>query len=382
MLAVFTIHYGQFAFPWQTNCPPLWAGVDLFFVLSGFLITGILLDAKNDRHFFRNFYGRRALRIFPLFYGTFVALLFLAPLLQVRADAIFATNLLYLSNLFVKGAWLHTNGNPTILYSKLLGANLCFGQVWSLCVEEQYYLAWPLVVYLIRSREALLKVCAAGTVLVVGCRVFAQFHSSPEELATHFLYYTTWSRSDSLLIGSALAAWIRGVYLSAARLRTIAYSLMTGSATVILLGFALWGHKYTYDEVNPVWTTYGYTAVAIFAAGLLLRVLDEDCLLARSLRARWLVSLGKVSYGMYFLHGIAFDVLRHLVFKYHRPHLHLAALMPFAAFAATLTAAKLSYHFWETPFLQFKRYFQPDFSLEPKRAAGWTPQAAPEIRAA
>ena len=124
-------------------------GVDLFFVLSGFLITGILLDAKGTPRYFRNFYTRRALRIFPLYYGVLFLVYAVAPLVYPRVVSVptsiyenWPWAVRYLSNIrdAITGRWvLNSNSNAWGISS-----------VWSLAIEEQFYLAWPLVVFMCR----------------------------------------------------------------------------------------------------------------------------------------------------------------------------------------------------------------------------------------
>jgi peptidoglycan/LPS O-acetylase OafA/YrhL len=111
-----------------------WTGVDLFFVLSGFLITGILFDTRNDSHFFKRFFARRSVRIFPVFYLVFTILLLLTPIFQYQWRWLHLTFLVYLGNLF---------GNYDFSLYELLSANhptakVSLGHLWSLCVEEQF----------------------------------------------------------------------------------------------------------------------------------------------------------------------------------------------------------------------------------------------------
>src|SRR5260370_16732322 len=129
-------------------------GVDLFFVLSGFLITGLLLDAKNDPHYFRNFYARRILRIFPLYY------LVLALLFLVLPRLIALTPALELAR--ERQVWLWTYTANFYIAAKSSWAALTYvSHFWSLAIEEHFYLLWPLAVFLL-SRETLARICLAA----------------------------------------------------------------------------------------------------------------------------------------------------------------------------------------------------------------------------
>jgi len=151
ILMVFVNHYGALAIG-RTIPLMFWPGVDLFFVLSGFLITGILYDSRESERYFRDFYTRRALRIFPLYYGFFVLVRILKPLLHLVYSPLFWSNWLYVSNL-VRPWW----GNPTeIFWPQVTPTPVVLGALWSLCVEEQFYLVWPLLVLLLRSCKAIM----------------------------------------------------------------------------------------------------------------------------------------------------------------------------------------------------------------------------------
>ena len=149
-----------------------WTGVDLFFVLSGFLITGILLEAKGTPNYFKNFYARRALRIFPLYYGFVAFLIFVYPLAaaQFRAER----------DILVENRWwvLGYAVNWIVAWTGDFGRTpLGTGGFWSLAIEEQYYLMWPAVVLLL-SRRVLFRVCigiALFSVVVRFVMAFAGF---------------------------------------------------------------------------------------------------------------------------------------------------------------------------------------------------------------
>ena len=165
-----------------------WVGVDLFFALSGFLITGILLDTRQAKNYFGAFYARRILRIFPLYYFVLTVILIAASFMHPRplgvplvADQ--KLYYLYLTNWLAlwKGQW-----GPNVL-----------GHFWSLAVEEQFYLIWPFCVWLlVRRNLASLAVSASVVALLV--RIFWVAHTGPNQA----IVLATVTRMDSLLCGA------------------------------------------------------------------------------------------------------------------------------------------------------------------------------------
>src|ERR1041384_7611763 len=164
-----------------------WIGVLLFFVLSGFLITGILLDERGAPRFFRDFYLRLVLRIFPLYYLVLIVRFAVMPWLVPGAGVPLEVAL---------GYWLYVS-NWTELY--LQGVN-GFGQRWSLAVEEQFYLAWPLAVARLGAR-GLIWVCAALIALSAAARLVIVVCS----LDRRWLYLSTVTRADALAFGALVA---------------------------------------------------------------------------------------------------------------------------------------------------------------------------------
>ena len=139
-----------------------WCGVDLFFVLSGFLITGILLDTKSGPHFFRNFYMRRVLRIFPLYYGFLIVIFVLIPL-AIQVGDKFQT-------LLDQQGWYWSYLINLPIAFKGWSSVIIIDHFWSLAVEEQFYLFWPLVVFFSQRRQ-LIFICLACFVGSFGVRL-------------------------------------------------------------------------------------------------------------------------------------------------------------------------------------------------------------------
>ncbi len=137
-----------------------WIGVDIFFALSGFLITSILLRTKNEKDYFKNFYARRVLRIFPLYFVTLTIILILMPVLDPAFTAKIPSSLPYL--LLYMQNWIYIWGHITL--TPFLGAT------WSLAIEEQFYFIWPSIVYF-TSKETLAK---------VGIGIHCAFHTGSD----------------------------------------------------------------------------------------------------------------------------------------------------------------------------------------------------------
>src|SRR5882762_776576 len=136
------LHYTGLARVFMLVTQTGWIGVNLFFVLSGFLISGILLDSKSQPHYFRRFYARRALRILPAYY----ALLFLLAVLHQATAAFLGLSFFYLANL-----------------TSFFGVVMGYGPLWSLAVEEHFYVLWPAIVRKLRTQTlaiVLVMVCA------------------------------------------------------------------------------------------------------------------------------------------------------------------------------------------------------------------------------
>src|SRR5712671_3181622 len=172
-------------------------GVDLFFVLSGFLITGLLLDSKGGPHYFRNFYARRTLRIFPLYY-TVLALLFLVLPLLVALPA-------PLEDARTHQVWLWTYTANFYIAAKASWWALPYvSHFWSLAIEEHFYLLWPLVVFSFR-RETLERICLGVIAAALALRIGLSLLGT-SELSISVL---TPCRVDALCVGALLAALAR-----------------------------------------------------------------------------------------------------------------------------------------------------------------------------
>jgi peptidoglycan/LPS O-acetylase OafA/YrhL len=292
-----------------------WTGVELFFVLSGFLITGILMETRHDPERARSFYTRRALRIFPIFYATAAVLIILAPWLKIHWQAGHFGYLLYASNF----CWLVNRSldNPSPYIS--------LGHLWSLSVEEQFYLLWPAVVWN-TSASRLVKICVGIVVLSPIIRLLLD-----PEVAYRLV------RWDGFAMGAAVAvAWRYG--------KTLRYGILcfvTG-----LAGFlAMTGISGNHMPVTRLTVSPGISFAGLSCMGALICSLNGGRA-AAFLSHRFLRLAGRYSYGIYIFHAVWYV-------PYPRG-LWGQALWFVATSMATIVMALLSYHFLETPFLRLK----------------------------
>ena len=361
VLLVFAEHY------LVGNYPALnwgWTGVDIFFVLSGFLITGILYDSRRSPHRLRTFYMRRTLRIFPLYYGVLLVALLTTPLFHWYWNPAWLLWLTYLGN-YARFIFRHTPLAALNVVEQLRiqpihpgSFILRLGHFWSLCVEEQFYLVWPLVVFTLRRRETLRALCLWSIPVILAARIAAVFLLPRTLLYWEPLYRLTPFRVDALLIGGALALALRGP--EADRLLRLARPALFSFVAAFLLWELscrlLQGSFYHPGAGDRLISTLGYTLIDLASAVLILNLLSLDHPLARLLNLRPLRYLGKISYGLYVFHDMFHDAYI-LAAKKLFPH-HLGATHPFLvaaiALPCTLLLASLSFRFFESPFLRLK----------------------------
>jgi peptidoglycan/LPS O-acetylase OafA/YrhL len=335
-------------------------GVDIFFVLSGFLITGILFDTRRDSRFFKRFFARRSLRIFPIVYLLFAILALLTPIMGYQWHWQQAFFLVYLGNFFANAHFdyylVHATTHPA--------AEATLAHLWSLCVEEQFYLVWPLVVWLIGDRVKLLWTSIALCVLALALRI-AMVHVLPLPVAVMWLYRTLPFRLDDLVMGAALALLLRGAAADAVQ-RSMKWVFLAG-----LTGTAA---SYFYSpDAGSAWGITGLmTLVGITSFGLIGMTLRPGSPAYSIFNLRPLRVLGKYSYGFYVWHivwGRAWiQVLVYMTARFHSTAIGGAVSLSLA-FIATFLAAKLSYDLYEVRFLKWKYKFEYDSEIREHKTA-------------
>lgn len=318
-----------------------WVRVDLFFCLSGFLITGILFDTLHTGHYFRNFYARRFLRIFPLYYGVLLVLFIIFHPIHFAQGRQFLLLFTYLQN---TSLWLHGSQSAVARPSDHL---------WSLAVEEQFYLVWPVLIFLIRDRRKLLWTAATLALIAPVTRFFLLAHGASLQAT----YKWTICRADSLLAGGWLALIVRGKL----RDTVLRYATPIFAVALILCGIIAWRSGNFEWGINYSINSYGYSIVAVASTSLIAMALRPASFTARAMRVGALRFLGKYSYGIYVYHQMVFMLIAWLFRGWLEHHIPSKAIYHVAMMACTLLVtiplSVLSFRFYEQPFLKLKRYF-------------------------
>ncbi len=320
-----------------------WVGVQLFFVLSGFLITNILLNTKDSANYFRSFFGRRAVRIFPLYYLS-LALGFLVYPLVTGQHLSGSENQVwlwsYLSN------WAAPMGHEVGLYPHM----------WSLAVEEQFYLVWPVIVYVL-SKRGLMRFCLGLTAVALATRIGIRMLDLPVEAAYQF----TICRIDAIALGALAALGLRNAnileLLSERRTQVRILLLVATVVTFVATKGA--------PRVGLLSQTFGYTVFAIIGAIFVLDIANSSTekgdWLARALCWAPLRKMGTYSYAAYVIHKPLHQLLGLPLMsnmQQGQPASVAVALGYFIVSSALVFfLAFVSFHVFEKHFLQLKRHF-------------------------
>jgi peptidoglycan/LPS O-acetylase OafA/YrhL len=315
-------------------------GVDLFFVLSGFLITGILLDTRGDPHFFRNFYARRALRILPLYYSVLLVMFLAYP----QSTKFVALSFFHLSNI-----------------APILGIVMVNGALWSLAVEEHFYLCWPQAVRWLSLR---------GTAVTAGLICVAEpvirglsFH----HVSSVFPY--SWFRLDGLALGALIACAFRSKFYSIRNARIAAIGLAALAIVSEIAGtpFFIRDHNKLFGAI------FEFPAANLLCAALVIwAAAMTGTKQVGILRAKPLWILGDLSYCLYLVHMIVMDAYDATI---HALHLQAASsltgvvIRAAIVIGASVVVAMMTRKLIEQPALSLKRYFNANAPARTKDSA-------------
>jgi peptidoglycan/LPS O-acetylase OafA/YrhL len=321
-----------------------WLGVDLFFVLSGFLITGTLYDTLKQPKFFGNFYARRGLRLFPVYIVVVAVVLLISHLLGSHLNGWAFPYFFYGSNI-VRDA-----GKDIGVYG-----GIDVSHFWSLAVEEQFYFIWPFIVLLAATKRRIFWTCIVGSALAVALRWIST--TQP-----HFIlgspFFELPMRLDSLLSGGALAMLLRCSKAAKLLSKTLLNIIMVTGA--LLLAFGLLRSTLTNSYIPQV--RYAYFGSTLMFFSLVAVAIHSRSWAHRIGALPTLRMLGRYSYGLYLIHFLpAPQILRiYASVKYIYPNAfgHFIEVLIFLMyFALALGVSALSYHYIELPLLRLKKYF-------------------------
>jgi peptidoglycan/LPS O-acetylase OafA/YrhL len=322
-----------------------WAGVDLFLVLSGYLITSKLVEAAGSHHYFRKFYLRRILRIVPLYAVALLVLFVIGPALAPAMVTPSYAESIRLQHWY----WTFTQN----IYFGLHGwtDNIAVLHYWSLALEMQFYFIWPFVVYLFIKRVRVFVIFLVA--LLVFAILFRAFAGEFITLNALYHYVLLPSRIDAFAAGALLYVVL---HFSGARYRQVLWWIWTLGLLVIVVAYLFFADINYMAGFSAI---FGHTLFDVCWAALMgyLLLLPPQVIGNRFLSGRFLVTMGKYSYGMYVVHLPVWIVLTTGVKWMENRYGAIPGVtwyLPVAAFLLTWLLGALSYHGLEKYFLRIK----------------------------
>jgi len=335
------IQYHIFSFPFISRFT--WIGVDLFFVLSGFLITGILLRTRESKYFLKNFYGRRVLRIMPVYFLSLILLLYVIPHLFT-----YPFDMAYFLE---HQAWFWLEVQNWLFIFKPEGNNNFLNHFWTLGLEEQFYLVSPWIIFFIKTPQKILSFLLCLILFLVAARIYVW--------SLHFENFSyknlfSFTRIDGLCAGSFLAVMREKHELKLSRMN---FGIAIFLASIIFLALPL------YKTLSPAGIPFTACCVFPFVA-VLLAIIVNETVKAQSwvhslLRLRFMIFFGRISYGLYIFHWPVYVLLSRGQpisigqFGFQGTEL----IRSIAATVISIVLATISYIGFEQYFLRLKKYF-------------------------
>jgi peptidoglycan/LPS O-acetylase OafA/YrhL len=313
-------------------------GVDTFFVLSGFLITSILLSEreKTGKISLKNFYLRRGVRLVPAFWVYLLVVYFAGEYFLTKENFLLTTDSYnYISAIAYLTNWYNITGTPTALLS----------HIWSLAVEEQFYIIWSSVLYLAYKEKKNNRQILKFTLGLIGVLIIIRAGRAFAGTEFEVLYFSTDSRMDGLLIGCVTAFVFKWKLISEEFYKTKNFShyatLCLCLSVMIFLVFAREDLALYYG---------GFSIFSLCVAVMILWLVKRSgTFVHRILEFRPLIWIGQVSYGLYLWHNVMFDFSR-------KTFVSAEAKILFG-FALTFIVCAASFYLIEKPFLKIKHKF-------------------------
>jgi len=330
-------------------------GIQAFFVLSGFLLTPILLDMKknlNTREFFVNFYGRRALRIFPPYYLYLLVVLPLAlGIISLKENGGIDEFAKFINQL----PWALTYTYDFFQASILFKHTYFLAHFWSLAIEEQFYLVWPLILYLTKEKHLkhlLLMAVFMGPVLRFTTAIIATHSGILSDQIDLVVYVLPFSHIDAFAIGGYFALY-RDAKSNVSTWLLVALTVLLGYSTE----YASLGHinnitSFGYPHFMKDKFIWGYSVLNFIFAYILVQVKNKK-FLPRLFEDPVLHYLGKISYGLYIYHYSLIWIMNRTM-----PDLPPVAILFLSLFASILISS-IGYELFDKRFINLKDKFFP-----------------------
>jgi peptidoglycan/LPS O-acetylase OafA/YrhL len=321
-----------------------WLGLDIFFVLSGFLITDILLTTLGTKNYLRNFYARRILRVFPLYYASLVLFLLILPH--------FPAIPLPLSYFVNHQAWFWVYLQNWLLIFRPSGNQFTLNHLWSLAVEEQFYLLWPLIILVLRKPKYILAFISLVLVFTVVIRYWVWVQHIPH---LSYINLYTFSRIDGICIGCMVALLQRVNPKFLGKNTAIIVSTFAG------FNFLFYFFNKQYQFSFPYLAIVGYTTVAMLFGLLVYDIVNRQTKIFTVLfNVRILKFCGMVSYACYIVHWPLYLATKEYLEQWSAVHVSFISAPFFASTIVTLASyliGFLSYRYFEMYFLRLKKHF-------------------------
>src|SRR3984885_27503 len=358
-LAIFLVLLCHYIYAWPYGTPHSWSsriatlteqgqtGVDLFFVLSGFLIGGILLNSRSSPSYYKTFYLRRFYRIIPLYYGWILLVWLASPDAPLHFENHFGK--------FRTGTipyWIYFIFIQNFFLASTSAQAIWLGSTWSLAVEEQFYLISPFLVRNL-SKASLVKLLVAVVVFAAVVRFVLSTCLGPSHYSWGNLASYLWTpcRADDLALGVlAAVAWADpGSRQWLRENRSKIYIVASGCLACVLVLLFWLVKPQSYVQATVGRPVYGF----FYTSLLLIALVDKQSKLAGILRWRVLRELGRVSYCIYIIHW-AVDWMVFKIAWHTTPRFDSVSAMGLTvvALASTLAIAELSWHYFEHPLIR------------------------------
>lgn len=324
-----------------------WVGVDLFFVLSGFLITTLLLRERRrfGSYSLKNFWLRRCLRIWPVYYLSLLVGFFIVPFISAHLLGSDYSNPKFANQVKTElPLYLSFLGNWAVVFNGY-GYFTNISHLWTISVEEQFYFIWPLILLLITNFK---KTLAIGfTIIIVSLLV--RLNLALRLVEHPGIYTNTFARMDTLILGALLALIIfqKPITLKLAKKVSKTYYVILAFATFLLFLSKI----NVFDPKSVIEVVFGYLIVGLFMVYFCLCAIVTKSAFSNFLSKKMFVWPGKISYGLYIWHMLAINIAIQLSKSTN------IALFLVLSFGLTITFGLLSYKFYETPFLKLKSKF-------------------------